>query len=356
MKVIFLVPYPLGVAPSQRFRFEQYFSLLAINGISYTVQSFLTEKGWRSIFESGKIVYKASAMITGLARRIKILTQVSEFNIVFIHREVCPFGPPFFEWFIAKILRKKIIYDFDDAIWATDKPHEGRVEKIIRWRSKVKNICRWAYTVSCGNEYLCTYARKYNQNILLNPTTIDTHLHAPDNYAKKNNDTVTIGWTGSHSTLKYVDAIVPTIQFLENKYSHIRFLVIANKKPKLNLKSLLFTPWSISSEIEDLMQIDIGIMPLPDDEWSKGKCGFKILQYMALEVPALASPVGVNDKIVDNGNNGFLCSTQQEWLFNLEQLINNYQLRLSMGKQGRSFIEKHYSVSSNSANFLSLFA
>jgi len=356
MKILFLIPYPIYESPSQRFRFEQYFSLLTLNGISYSVQSFLTKKGWRSIFQSDNILRKATAMIIGLMRRMVVLAQIPAFDFVFIHREVCPFGPPVFEWIIAHIFRKKIIYDFDDAIWATDKKDEGQLEKIIRWRSKIKNICRWSYKVSCGNDYLCSYASKYNRHVILNPTTIDTRLHTTDNHKKQNTNKITIGWTGSHSTLKYLREIVPVIQTLELKYPQLQFLVIANQKPVLDLRSLVFLPWSVTSEIEDLIKIDIGIMPLPDDEWSKGKCGFKILQYMALEIPALASPVGVNNKIIDNENNGFLCGTQQEWLFNIEQLINNDQLRLAMGMQGRSFIERHYSVSSNSANFLSLFA
>ena len=136
MKVLFLVPYPLGQAPSQRFRFEQYFALLDSKGISYRVQSFLTEKGWRLIFQPGKIRYKAVAMITGMIRRIKALTQVAAFDIVFIHREACPFGPPVIEWMIVKVFRKKMIYDFDDAIWLANTSEENELAAFIKWHQK----------------------------------------------------------------------------------------------------------------------------------------------------------------------------------------------------------------------------
>jgi len=355
MKILFLVPYPLGEAPSQRFRFEQYFKILFHRNISVTVQSFLNSQNWQTNYSNGNIIKKLNILTSGFARRFWVLTKVPASDFIFIHRETTPVGPPIIEWIIARIFKKKIIYDFDDAIWTTDKTDEGKVEKMMRWRSKVKSICKWAHKVSCGNEYLCDYARQFNHWVILNPTTIDTQFHAPDNHKKKDTEHITIGWTGSHSTLKYLNAIVPAILFLEQKYSQLRFLVIANQKPELNIKSLIFIPWSVSSEIEDLIKIDIGIMPLPDDEWSKGKCGFKLLQYMALGIVALASPVGVNTKIITERKNGFICANEQEWISNVEKLINDDKLRSFMGIQGRTLIDKHYSVSSNSANFLSLF-
>ena len=181
-------------------------------------------------------------------------------------------------------------------------------------------------------------------------------MHNPVLHKKEENlQKLVIGWTGSHSTLKYLNSIVPVIQSLEKKYPHLRFLVIANKKPELDICSLWFKPWSVASEMEDLTEIDIGIMPLPDDEWSKGKCCFKLLQYMALNIPAIAAPVGVNTKIIKQGENGFLCSSVEEWTSSIEHLIHHHELRLTMGQAGRSSVEKNYSVSSNSENFVSLF-
>jgi glycosyltransferase involved in cell wall biosynthesis len=132
--------------------------------------------------------------------------------------------------------------------------------------------------------------------------------------------------------------------------------VIANKEPVLAIRSLTFIPWSKEHEIEDLLQIDIGIMPLTDDIWAKGKCGFKALQYMALAIPALASGVGVNAAIIDAGINGFLCTTEEEWFSCLKSLIDQPDLRRQIGNRGRQKIIDHYSVSSNTSTFLSLFA
>ncbi len=261
------------------------------------------------------------------------------------------------EWFIAKVLKKKIIYDFDDSIWLTDKVNEGALVKTIRWRGKVASICKWSYKVSCGNSYLGRYASNFNRHVVVNPTTIDTQrLHNPALYNdERAPDKIIIGWTGSHSTLKYLYLLENVLRKIIEQFDHVSLLVIADSTPALNIDRLIFKPWSKETEISDLLLCDIGIMPLPDDEWSKGKCGFKALQYMVLEIPAIASPVGVNTEIIQNEDNGFLCTTDEEWMSALETLIVSAPLRKQLGKAGRHTVIKHYSVSSNSENFLSLF-
>ncbi len=140
------------------------------------------------------------------------------------------------------------------------------------------------------------------------------------------------------------------------EYPAVEFIVIADRPPSLDIgSSVKFIPWNSETEIKDLLQFDIGIMPLPDDEWAKGKCGFKALQYMALELPAVASPVGVNSRIINHGVNGFLCNTPEEWEEALRKLIEDSDLRKKMGINGRKTVVENYSVLSNSANFLSLF-
>ena len=295
-------------------------------------------------------------ILEGFGKRLWHITRAINYQVIFLHRELTPLGPPLLEWVLSKILKKKIIYDFDDAIWLTDKTNEPRIEKMLRWRTKVASICKWSYKVSCGNEYLANYARQFNSNVLVNPTTIDTeNLHNPRKTIKENTGKITIGWTGSHSTLKYLKEIEPVLQYLETKYPHVQILIIADKKPDLQLQNLEFIKWNKETEAEDLSKIDIGIMPLPDDEWSKGKCGFKALQYMAMEIPCVISPVGVNIQIIDHGTNGFLANNDQEWITHLEYLISNQSARVLLGKAGRKKIIENYSVLSNTTNFLSLF-
>lgn len=352
------MPYPQNESPSQRFRFEQYFRLLSENNIQVTVQSFLGLKGWSIIFKSGNAIWKAAFVFLGYARRLYTIFKAPFFDMIFIHREATPLGPPILEWVLARVLRKRIIYDFDDAIWLSDKVGESAFVNFLKWRRKVRKICRWSYRVSCGNAFLVEYAKKYSSNVILNPTTIDTKgWHNPNKFGKSrtNANHIVIGWTGSHSTLKYLEESAEILTQIEHKFPRVQFMVIADRRPDLRLSNLLFVPWRSESEIQDLMSFDIGIMPLPNDKWAQGKCGFKALQYMALKIPAIASPVGVNNQIIDHGINGFLCSTSDEWLSALTMLIKDESLRQQIGERGRNKVIDHYSVESNTSLFLKLF-
>lgn len=276
------------------------------------------------------------------------------YDWVFIHRECAPLGPPVFEFILAKVFRKKIIYDFDDAIWLPNTSEENSVAGWLKFHGKVRWICRWSYRVSCGNEWLADFARQFNSSVVVNPTTIDTDKrHNPNLLEKKPNEKIVIGWTGTHSTLQYLTPLIPALQSIEKKFSVI-VRVISNKNPQLPLQNFEFVPWKIETEIQDLMSFDIGLMPLTEDAWSNGKCGFKALQYMALEIPCVASPVGVNTRIVQQGVNGFLCSSNAEWEHILENLIQQSELRKFIGVAGRQTVVDKFSVSSNSSVFFSL--
>lgn len=301
-------------------------------------------------------------LLLGVLRSFWRLAAVISADFVFIHREVMPIGPPVIEWIAARVFRKKIIYDFDDAIWLTDNTNEPFFERIVRWRSKVRMICRWSYKVSCGNAYLADYARQANTNVVINPTTIDPEgLHNPHLFdrqklrASKGISGIVIGWTGSHSTLKYLEAMEPVLIELEIKYPQVTWLVIADRPPALKLNNLVFCRWTKETEIKDLILADVGIMPLPDDQWAKGKCGFKALQYMSLGIPAVVSPVGVNSSIILHGVNGFCCSEPASWKEVLATLLLDEKLRATIGAAGRQTVVNHYSVTSNEETFLSFF-
>jgi glycosyltransferase involved in cell wall biosynthesis len=353
MKVLFICPYPIGQAASQRFRFEQYFDLLKSLQIEYETSPFLNEKAWRVLYKPGHFTRKILYIIIGFLKRLYLLSNISKYDYIFIHREAAPLGPPIIEWFIAKVKRKKIIYDFDDAIWIPNSSESNSIFSFLKFHSKTNYICKISYKISCGNHYLCDHASKFNEHVVYNPTTIDTENH--HNQVKSEYHAVpVIGWTGSHSTNRYLDFIVPILKELELKYQFI-FCVISDKNPLLSLNSFRFCKWNKKTEIEDLLQLDVGIMPLDDDKWANGKCGFKALQYMALGIPALVSPVGVNNRIVDHGINGFICNNKEEWLHYLEEIIKDRQLLMNLGKNTRIKIENEYSTKSNKENFIKLF-
>lgn len=358
-KILFLVPYPLQETPSQRFRFEEYFFLLDPRNISYRVQSFLTGNDWRAIYSPGNYRKKFTSLFGGFMRRFFILFSVPAFDYIFIHREATPAGPPVIEWLIAKVFRKKIIYDFDDAIWATDKTRESWSERFIKWRSKIGSVISWSHRVSAGNEYLCDYARKFTspEKVVLNPTTIETDLdYNRELYPiKKDPERIVIGWTGSRSTLKYMRQLMPVLQEMVARFPQVDIVFIADQDDGQQAERFYFRKWSAQTEINDLLSMDIGIMPLPEDPWANGKCGLKALQYMALEIPSVISPVGVNQIIVKDGVNGFLCRSADEWLMVLTRLVENSVLRKQVGRAGRDTVVNTYSVKANAEIFLSLF-
>jgi glycosyltransferase involved in cell wall biosynthesis len=355
VNILFLFPYPLEQAPSQRFRFEQYFAALLKAGHSIDSQSFWGEYYWKVLYKKGNALQKVWGLVNGFGRRFKVLSRLPSAEFVFIHRELTPLGPPIFEWLIVKVFRKKVIFDFDDAIWLPNTSESNKIAAWLKWHSKTENICQWSWKVSVGNSYLANYAKQFNDNVVINPTTIDTeHHHRVSKKTKPNNDLIVIGWTGSHSTLPYLDMLWPVLEEFakEQKFS---FRVISNQPPPVNYPWLESTPWNKETEIDDLATIDIGVMPLTDDEWSQGKCGFKALQYMALEISTIASPIGVNTDIIKDGVNGLMATTAEEWLLALKKLAKSATLRAQLNEEGRRTVENAYSVKANTKNFLGLF-
>lgn len=353
--VLFIVPYPLHKAPSQRFRVELFEPYLQQAGIHYTIAPFMDSNTWDKLYKQGSSLQKAWGIFKGYLHRFKtVLLDVAKYEYIFIHREAAPLGPPVFEWIIAKLWRRKIIYDFDDAIWIPNTSAENKLAAWLKCFWKVKHICSWSYKIAAGNDYLAGFAKQFNTKVTIMPTCVDmermhkgikTHTSAKP----------VVGWTGSHSTLPYIDYVVETIRQLQ-KEMDFTFLVIANKKPNLDLKDWTFIEWKEASEITDLLKMDVGIMPLVEDAWSEGKCGFKIIQYLSLGIPALASPVGVNKAIIEDGINGYLCSVSSDWNNKLAALIQNNALRAQLGTAGRQKIAAQYSTQSQSTNFINLFS
>jgi glycosyltransferase involved in cell wall biosynthesis len=356
VKVLFLSPYPYNTAPSQRFRFELFQKSLPF---SFIQKTFYSLGGWNKLY-TGTAREKIWFLLTGHLRSIFHLFVSANSDIIFVHREITPLGPPIFEWFIAKVLRKRIIFDFDDAIWINDG-HDSQLMWWLKCRWKIALICKWSWKVCVGNEYLADFAKKHSDHVVVVPTVVDTDVHKPTPNLEPSNRSqegidrrIVLGWTGSHSTLSYLISIQRALVELEQKCD-FEFVVIANQAPNFQIPNLKFIKWQQESEVEDLSQIDIGVMPLPDEEWTKGKCGFKLIQYGALEIPSIASPIGVNTSIVKEGENGFLASTHEEWVEKLSLLIENKELRRKLGSAGRQTVVEKYSVEANKEKWLAIF-
>jgi glycosyltransferase involved in cell wall biosynthesis len=351
--IFFLVPYPQGEAPSQRFRFEQYIPFLTEQGYSIEVHPFYDYTTWQTLYSEGKVLKKSWGVFFSFLKRFGLLFRIHKADYIFIHREIAHVGPPVFEWFLVKILRRRYIYDFDDAIWLPNYSEANARFHWIKAYWKVNYCMKWAYRITAGNDYLADYARRFNKNVYVIPTTIDTEGHH-NLECDHSAEPVTIGWTGTHTTMRYLEFLIPILQELEENHT-FRFLIISNEKPDFKLKSLEYLKWSKETEIEDLSQIQIGVMPLEHDIWSEGKCGFKGLQYMSLGMATVMSPVGVNNTIIRDGVNGFLCDTPEEWKASIKMLLEDSALRRRLGSEGRKTVIDLYSVKANKEKYLALF-
>ena len=354
-KIAFLIPYPLGVAPGQRFRFEQYIELLNQHEYQTDFYPFINNKLNSLLYSKSFFLKKAFYLFFSYLKRFIDVYKIKNYDAVYLFRESCFLGPPIFEFIIFKVYKKKVIFDFDDAIWLSNFSEANRMWRWLKFPLKTNFFLKNSFIVTAGNNYLATYATRFNSNVFVVPTTIDTSYHInTKTHTKK--DKVIIGWTGSETTIKYFEQEKEMIFDLIKKYpDSIEFRVISNKPSELKHDQIRFVEWRKETEVEDVAVFDIGIMPLTNDEWARGKCGFKGLQYMALGIPAVVSPVGVNTEIIIKGVNGFLADSTHEWNTILSALIEDEVLRNEIGKEGEKTIRNFFSVNSQQDKYLEIF-
>lgn len=353
-KVLFIAKHRLGRAPGQRFRFEQYINYLNNNGFACRLSYLLNDYDDFIFYSKGKYLIKIWITLKTFYSRWRDIFKLNNYDIIFIFREAYFLGPIFFEYFY-KNSKARIIFDYDDAIWLQDVSDANKKFSWLKMPEKTSSVIRISDMIFAGNKYLADYASMYNKNVKLIPTTIDTDYHKRKNDFR-NNSRICIGWTGSITTIKHFEFGIPFLKKIKEKYGDkIYFKVIGDadySNKELEIKGI---GWNIENEIQELSEIDIGIMPLPDDNWSKGKCGFKALQYMALEIPCLVSPVGVNMEIVKDGVNGFLANSMEEWVEKFSLLIESKEIREKIGKAGRQTVMDRYSVESQKQNYVKYF-
>ena len=352
-KSLFLVLHRKDRSPGQRYRHEQYIPYLEENGVTCEVSLLLNESDDLIFYSSGNVLKKIIIGVKSLLKRFRDVKRAQEFDSIYIYRDAFFFGS-----FIEKKLAKKgveLIYDFDDAIWLKDEnPNQGVFNR-LKNPKKISTIISLVNKVIVGNEYLAAYALKYNANVHVIPSTIDFNKYSTDDY-KTNRTSVCIGWTGSFSTLKHFETIVPALKQIKSSFGDkVYFKLIGDSSYKNEELGIEGTPWNSDTETQDLGELDIGIMPLPDNEWTQGKCAMKGLQYMALGIPTIMSPVGVNSDIIVDGVNGMLASSEDEWVKKLSLLIQAEELRKTMGEAGRKTVLKDFSVEVNKEKWLEIF-
>jgi glycosyltransferase involved in cell wall biosynthesis len=323
------------LAASNRYRLSQYLHGLRQYGIDLEVMALLGNDYIQTTFLGER--YSIWKLVRDYLERVTMLWSQSRYDLAILHVELLPFVPSVIE---SRLLKIPYIYDFDDAFFL--KYRGGRFKGLsFLLGNKFEPILSMAAAVTAGNRYLCDYARRLNSNTRLMPTVVDTDRYR---YAPNKRDAVfTVGWIGSPSTSVYLSEMVrPLVELAEEM--PVRFVVIGGRCPMIKGVDVEQLPWSEDTEVQLINTLDVGVMPLYDDEWAKGKCGLKLIQYMACGVPVVASPVGANIDVVGPG--GFLPSDAEAWRDSLRRLRDDSSLRRRMGEYGRKQVENHYSLRS----------
>ena len=326
MKIAFLATR--ADKPSTRFRITQYFEFFKASKISPFLLTFPASLWSRFLFyrslKSYDIVVVSRKLLTGL------------------------------ETLLLKKYSRCLFFDFDDAIIYKDSNQREIQRSESAWR-RFKNITSASHVVLAGNEYLRQMALPFNPRTLILPTPVDTDRYQAKTVGTTNSTPLTIGWMGSASTLFYLKQIVPALETLYKKYPFLQLKIVANDFFTPASIPVIKKPWAFEEEVTDLQSFDIGVMPLTDDVWARGKCGLKLLQYMACGISAVCSPVGVNAQIIENGVDGFHAASLEEWIARLDQLIQSPSLRKEFGIKARKKAEEEYSVKVNGKKLMGLF-
>jgi len=353
-RVLILVAHRPERSPSQRYRFEQYIPYLKEQGFEFVWSPLLNEKDDTIFYGKGGFFKKIWILLKGRIQRQRDVGRFKEFDIIFIQREANFLGTSFAEK-AAYNSGKKVIFDFDDAIWLADTSAANKKWEWVKNPSKFMTNVANAHLILAGNSYLANKAKENARGQLhVIPTTVDTDSHVPKPELRER-EKICIGWSGSFSTIKHFEEVLPVLKELNKKYPNkLQFKVFGDAlyhNADLGIKGI---PWTASTEVDVLNSFDIGIMPLPNDHWAKGKCGLKALTYMSCGIPVVMSAVGVNTEVGSDGN-ALLVNSNEEWKEALGKLIENKNLRRELGMRGRKVVEERYSVKAYKDRYIQLF-
>lgn len=349
MRVLFVVPYPVE-GPSTRYRVEQYLPYLRQQGVEVTVARFIASADfYANMYRHGRRVYKAAYVLTRIARRFVVVLRAWRYDVIVIQREAMPYGPPIIERLLARS-GTPLVFDFDDAIYLRRSSEANQRLAWLKQPEKTAEIVRLSRHVIAGNPILAAYAEPLNPHVTIIPTPIDLHHYPMRGVVERT--AVNIGWVGTITNVAYLHLLDEVLADLARRFA-ITVTVVGGEYQNPHV-TVINRPWRLANEIADLHDFDLGLMPLPDEEWTRGKCGFKILQYMGAGVPCVASPVGVNADIIQSGVNGFLADSPAEWQHALTALIQSPDLRQRMALAGRATIAEQYDLAIHAPRLLAV--
>jgi glycosyltransferase involved in cell wall biosynthesis len=343
MKVLALASYPIEMAAT-RYRLAQFVEPLAERGITLTIRPFLDSELSASLYKRAEWPRTALGLLRSAVRRVADISKASRADVLLIQREAMIFGPPVVEWLATRLGRCPMVLDLDDAIYVRYlSPTYGRLGSALKWFSKTDNLIRWARVVTCGNRTIAEYVTAKGARAAIIPTVVDTEKFHP--VERPESDVPVVGWVGTHSTYQYLATIFPALQRLARDFQFRLKVVGAGRDeievPGVQVESL---SWSLNREIADFQSFDIGLYPIIEDEWSAGKSGFKSIQYMAVGIPFVVTPVGACAEIGEAEMTHLAARSEDEWYAALSRLLSDANLRRKMGAAGRQHALQHYTV------------
>ncbi|MDD2759918.1 MAG: glycosyltransferase family 4 protein [Methylomonas sp.] len=337
MRVLVLSRYS-RLGASSRLRFYQYLPFLESAGLQVTVKPLLADDYLTRLYAGRRKSFLDIAK--AYFKRLSLLLQAKNYDLIWLEKECFPWLPAWIE--LGLLSRKtRLVVDYDDAIFHQYDRHSSVFVRFLLGK-KIECVMHRAELVIAGNDYLAERARQANaRRVAILPTVVDTSRYQVVKHADQ--DSVTIGWIGSPATARYLRLLGLAFgTLLANK--KIRVLAVGANPAQLVDLPITVLPWTEEQEVAQIQQFDIGIMPLLDEAFERGKCGYKLIQYMACGIPVVASPVGANKQIVRDGIDGFLADSDQDWTRALMRLSNDPALRLRMGEAGRRRAETLYSL------------
>jgi len=347
IRVLAISPIPEEGAGC-RFRVAQFMPYLNANGFDVTLSPLYTTEFFRQLYKPGNILRKAAGFASLSVRQLNVLSNGRPYDVLWLYREIFPIGPAFMEWLLSATGHPPIVFDFDDAIFLPSTSEANQLIAALKVPSKVATIVRRSTEIVAGNDFLADYARRFNPAVTTIPTCVDTAIFRPrGGGGTLDKRGPVIGWIGSPTTADYIRGLGPVLREVATRHEFVLRVSGAGAPVEIPGVSVDNPEWALADEIELFRNLDIGVYPLLDDDWARGKCGFKAIEFMACGVPVVASAVGVNREIIQDGVNGFLASTPDEWTAKLGRLIEDPALRATFGAAGRRTIEEHYSLHVN---------
>ena len=348
MRIHFLVLYPENEAPAQRLKFEQYYGRFRGAGFEVVHDAFYTPALYRRLARRG-VAGKLARVAWACLRRLRSLWTAWRSDVVYLFLEAVPAGPPLLERIVARVLRRPIVYDIDDLVYLPKPGSRDPLPTLVDRRGKIEYLMRTARHVIVCTPHLETEARRLNPRVTRISSTIDTARYvARTTYGATR---VCLGWSGSFSTSPYLHRLDGVLRTLQRRYQ-VSIRVIGDPDFRIPGVTVDARPWRASTEVTDLLAIDVGLYPLTKQEWDLGKSGLKALQYMALGIPTVLTPFGANLEIVSHDVDGLFADTEDEWLAALTRLIVDPALRERLGRAGRRTVVARYSVDVNWPRYL----